>query len=215
MFSQQKAEQFIGQLYDRLYRGYQSDEFSKFYAPDARWYTHGVSFGYDEMYQHFVLSKQDGFLMNPVVHRVEPTAEGISVLVNHQRLLADGELDREVNTMANLTIKDDHITEVSFMWSLPVEQVMSYLRAYHLPVFPKLEIQELLTSSELRCFLYAIRGYSAKEVAEKLCRSPRTVESHFVQIKSKLGLAKITDCIEYAIQTGILKLLPILEATSL
>lgn len=55
----------------------------------------------------------------------------------------------------------------------------------------------------IRCFA---DGLIYKEIAEKLCISPRTVESHKVNILQKLNLNTIIDLVKYAIKNDIVKL---------
>ena len=57
-----------------------------------------------------------------------------------------------------------------------------------------------LSPRQLECFYFAIRGFSAKMIAEKVNVSPRTVEAHLQAIKSKLGFLRKSQLLEYGQQ---------------
>ena len=64
------------------------------------------------------------------------------------------------------------------------------------PTF-KIELKEILdairsklTLRQFQIFIYTIEGYSSKEIADKLCLSARTVDSHIKEILSKLKVKK-------------------------
>jgi DNA-binding NarL/FixJ family response regulator len=63
-----------------------------------------------------------------------------------------------------------------------------------------------LTERELEIIKLFSDGFSFKEIAEKLCISPRTVESHKNNILDKLGLKNSVELVKYAIKQGIIKL---------
>lgn len=44
-----------------------------------------------------------------------------------------------------------------------------------------------LTKREYECLIHYVRGYTTKEIAKKLCISPRTVETHLSNVKQKTG----------------------------
>ena len=52
-----------------------------------------------------------------------------------------------------------------------------------------------LTASETKVVELLIRGYSEKEIAEKLHISPHTVNNHMRNIRSRNGLSKNTEII--------------------
>lgn len=58
-----------------------------------------------------------------------------------------------------------------------------------LSVYPPAKINDIqkLTRREYQCLSYLVRGSTAKEIAEKLHVSKRTIESYIVSIKSKLN----------------------------
>jgi len=65
-----------------------------------------------------------------------------------------------------------------------------------------------LTDRELECLFYLVRGKTAKQTASLLFISKRTVESHMVNIKSKLNCATKSDLIEKAITDNLINLIP-------
>lgn len=50
--------------------------------------------------------------------------------------------------------------------------------------------EEILTDRELEVFTLLGKGFSSKEIADQLCLSPKTVDSHRDHIKKKLGIQK-------------------------
>lgn len=49
-------------------------------------------------------------------------------------------------------------------------------------------------------------GYLGKEIANKMCISPRTVDSHKTNIFNKLGIHNTIELVKYAIRNGIVSL---------
>jgi DNA-binding NarL/FixJ family response regulator len=56
----------------------------------------------------------------------------------------------------------------------------------------------LLTSREFELFQWIGRGLSTKDIAERLQVSPKTIESHRLNIKAKLGLSSASELIAFA-----------------
>lgn len=67
----------------------------------------------------------------------------------------------------------------------------------------KLDPFEMLTTREREVLLLTAHGFTGAQIAEKLCISPRTVESHRSRLMQKLGLHNRTELIHYAIRKGI------------
>lgn len=61
-----------------------------------------------------------------------------------------------------------------------------------------------LTNREQEILHLSAEGNSAKRIAERLCISRRTVESHRANVLRKLGLKNQSELIRYAIRAGIL-----------
>ncbi len=66
--------------------------------------------------------------------------------------------------------------------------------------------ENTLSEREIETLKLLSDGLSSKEIASKLCISPRTVESHKANILSKLNLKTSADLIKYAIKNGIVEL---------
>ena len=62
---------------------------------------------------------------------------------------------------------------------------------------------ETLTSREQEVMVLLAEGCSAKEAAEKLFISPKTVENHRTNIMSKLGLHSTLELVRYAARLGL------------
>lgn len=65
-----------------------------------------------------------------------------------------------------------------------------------------------LSTRELECLFFLLRGKTAKTIARILSLSPRTVEHYIDQIKSKLGCTSKESVIERTIDMGYLAVLP-------
>ncbi|MFC7679299.1 response regulator [Paenibacillus sp. GCM10028914] len=63
---------------------------------------------------------------------------------------------------------------------------------------------ESLSEREKEVLSWTAKGYSNKEIAEKLIISVKTVETHKSNLMEKLGLKSRPDLIKYAMQKGLL-----------
>lgn len=64
---------------------------------------------------------------------------------------------------------------------------------------------DLLTRREREVLEHLVHGFTNLEIAEKLCISDRTVETHRANINGKLGLKSRADLVRFAIDHGLLK----------
>lgn len=64
---------------------------------------------------------------------------------------------------------------------------------------------EALTPRETEVLRLVARGYTNRQVAESLCISVRTVESHRASIMGKLGLQSRVELVRYATHHGLLR----------
>lgn len=67
----------------------------------------------------------------------------------------------------------------------------------------KLDPYDMLTTREREVLHLAAQGLTGAQTAEKLCISPRTVESHRSRLMQKLGLRNRAELIHYAIRQGL------------
>jgi two-component system response regulator NreC len=65
---------------------------------------------------------------------------------------------------------------------------------------------DLMTPRELEVMTLLAYGHTNAEIAEKLCISERTVESHRTNIMTKLELKSRAELVRFAIDNGMLKL---------
>jgi DNA-binding NarL/FixJ family response regulator len=65
---------------------------------------------------------------------------------------------------------------------------------------------DLMTPRELEVMTLLAYGHTNAEIAEKLCISERTVESHRTNIMAKLELKSRAELVRFAIDNGMLKL---------
>jgi DNA-binding NarL/FixJ family response regulator len=67
------------------------------------------------------------------------------------------------------------------------------------------EITGDLTKQEKQIVELCYEGLQAKEIADRLCISPRTVHAHKTNIFQKLGLGNTAEVIKYALKNGIIR----------
>lgn len=65
-----------------------------------------------------------------------------------------------------------------------------------------------LTETESICFFYVLRGYTAKDIANIVSRSDRTIENHLNNIKQKLGFYNKSQLMMFGIENGFLNIIP-------
>jgi two-component system, NarL family, response regulator NreC len=71
---------------------------------------------------------------------------------------------------------------------------------------PKVGRLDLMTPREMEVMTLLAYGHTNAEIAEKLCISERTVESHRTNIMTKLELKSRAELVRFAIDNGMLKL---------
>jgi DNA-binding NarL/FixJ family response regulator len=69
-----------------------------------------------------------------------------------------------------------------------------------------LSIYSTLTPREIEVLQLVAEGKSVKTIAQDLCISVRTVETHRHRIMDKLNIGSIADLVKYAIREGIIQL---------
>lgn len=63
--------------------------------------------------------------------------------------------------------------------------------------------EEMLTKREKECLYYTVKGYTAKDTANALGISRRTVEAHLKNLKSKLSVKKKSQLIRFALENQV------------
>ena len=66
------------------------------------------------------------------------------------------------------------------------------------------DLNEILTAREIEILRFCAQGFSAKEIAERLQLSVRTVEGHKNHIYGKMGFESIGELVKYAFTHGII-----------
>lgn len=66
------------------------------------------------------------------------------------------------------------------------------------------QFQDVLTSRQLEILQAIAEGTRTRDIAEKLCISPKTVETHRSQIMQKLNIDNVPGLVRYAIRHGII-----------
>ena len=65
---------------------------------------------------------------------------------------------------------------------------------------------QAVTEREGQILRLIVDGLTNRQIAEKLCISPKTVENHRTNIMAKLGLHDVIDMVKYAISSGLIDL---------
>ncbi len=65
-----------------------------------------------------------------------------------------------------------------------------------------------ITEKESEIYFYMLRGFSSKQIAQQIKRSPKTVESHIEKLKEKLNCKTRSDLINIAYENNILNIMP-------
>lgn len=63
---------------------------------------------------------------------------------------------------------------------------------------PKKHVRDIVSSREKEVIVMVAQGYSNNEIGEKMCLSPRTIESHRRNIMQKLDVKNTAEMISYA-----------------
>jgi len=103
--------------------------------------------------------------------------QGLESVVQGEYFLDSSVSHQVVENLLKFPIRDARITDVDYASLTPREQ----------------EVMRLLAE-----------GFSAKEIAEKLYISPKTVENHRSNIMNKLGLHSTMELIRYAAKIGLI-----------
>ncbi|MEI7026982.1 response regulator transcription factor [Paenibacillus sp. y28] len=67
------------------------------------------------------------------------------------------------------------------------------------------DLYETLSEREKETLAWTAKGYSNKEIAEQLCISVKTVETHKSNVMEKLNLKSRPELIKYALKKGLLQ----------
>lgn len=107
----------------------------------------------------------------------------------------DSGTDNLVNAIRTLNNGEDHFPPR--VWQL----LKKYLRSKKTSV--SYEDKRILSNRELTILKLFCKGYTYKEIGEKLNISPRTVESHKKNIQTKLSVRSTAEMIEFAYQNNL------------
>lgn len=66
-----------------------------------------------------------------------------------------------------------------------------------------LELPELLELEEKKLISLLCQGYNVPEIAQILCKSPRTIEDHKQNILKKIKGEKLSHIIAYGVRNGL------------
>ena len=69
-----------------------------------------------------------------------------------------------------------------------------------------LQAESVLTFRERQVLQMVAEGMTSRQIADKLCVSPKTVETHRTRVMKKLNLASLADLVKYAVREGLTSL---------
>jgi DNA-binding NarL/FixJ family response regulator len=68
-----------------------------------------------------------------------------------------------------------------------------------------LKVSSMFTKHELQIIEYCHEGLTAKEIADRLCLTAKTINWHKANIFSKLGINSTREMVQFALKSGIIK----------
>ena len=117
-----------------------------------------------------------------------------------------------VESMMNYVFDGEQVEQVFYMWDIDLQTVTKKLESMPATATEALQkIKNQLTPREMQCFLYVVQGRTAKQIANELELSKRTVEEYLCHMKQKLGLAYLGDALTYAFKQGLMHIAPQLQ----
>lgn len=69
-----------------------------------------------------------------------------------------------------------------------------------------LQAESVLTSRERQVLQMVAEGQTSRQIANSLCVSPKTVETHRTRLMKKLNLTSLADLVKYAVREGLTSL---------
>jgi two-component system response regulator NreC len=63
---------------------------------------------------------------------------------------------------------------------------------------------DLLSKREKEVFQWLVRGYTNQQIADRLCLSPKTIETHRAHLLDKLGASSRAELVQFALDHGLL-----------
>jgi DNA-binding NarL/FixJ family response regulator len=120
------------------------------------------------------------------------------------QLIAEGQNPREVACALDINHKTVEVHRRKIMQKLKLSNVADLIRHLNKSGVPN--EQSALSSREREILKLITEGENTKEVAFYLAISPKTVESHRLNIMQKLKLSNVAELTRYAIREGIISL---------
>lgn len=128
----------------------------------------------------------------------------------------DGVLRATLSTKKPLLNKNHEIIGTAFsrveLKSSILSKLIDKLSNLKLPQYysiGKRYVNYALNKREAESLFYIMRGYTAKEIAQLLCISSKTVEYHIEQLKNKFGCSKRSELVEKSIDLRFIYNIPI------
>jgi DNA-binding NarL/FixJ family response regulator len=165
----------------------------------------------DVLLLDITMPKRSGLDLIEQVHRLSPATKIIIISVHRSHLYLTKALQSGVkgyllkdNATEDLLPALRRVTAGSTYLSAGVADYLTE-RLAHEGKGQAVPQEATLTEREIDVVRLVVEGKTAKEMAELLFISPRTVENHKQAILKKLGLRKTSDLIKYAITRHIVE----------
>jgi DNA-binding CsgD family transcriptional regulator len=203
--TQVEAVDFVHEFYFSIWAALNPKKLEQYYSKDVIAHSGNNTFGYSEIVKHINNLKKSFTHVVPNFHNIMALENQIVVWVTQNAIAKKGE-NIVLESMIIYEVVNNKIIKIGFMWSKPFEQV--FRGFYNGAVLEETSegIQHILSRRELECFFYLIHGKTAKQIAQMLKISNRTVEDYLARIRHKLNLETSQDVINYAIKKGFVQI---------
>ena len=202
--TQTEAINFIHEFYFAVWGQLNPEKLEHYYSKTVTAFSGNTSFGYDEILKHLTNLKKIYTHIVPNFHNIIVLDNRIMVWVT-QNAMAIKDENLSLESMITYEVDNGKIINLWFMWDKPIEKVFHGFDDTPTLTESSDSIQNILSRRELECFFYTIHGKTAKQIAQILEISNRTVEDYLRRIRDKLHLETSQDMMNYAVNRGFIR----------
>lgn len=206
LMSKKEAEKFVNDLMDTLFVKGKIDYIENFYTKDFFFYYRDESFNLQDIYKrvsaikanttnfHFII--EDLFVIyDLIIFRVKQTwktvgNKGVNETVVfgvyriHNKKVAEAWFSMDLNTKSYADINRNFIENMR-LFEINCRDKQFFLK--RLAIIAEFNKNFKFSKTEQECLYYYFHGFSAKETAQKIGLSFRTIQTYISQIKDRLG----------------------------
>ncbi len=207
MFTQDEAEIFVKDLLENVFPKAQVERLEEFYSRDLLGHFNGSDFVFDDILDRINALSQSAKNIKFLVKNVVVFENFIAVTCQQNWMNKSDDHFHDSMVFAIYRIKDKKIVE---LWGLLEKETPSYqevnkdyakaMQAFNVTakykelflqrlaiILSSMEDKVILSPAEQECLYYYIYGATAKETANYLNLSPRTVETYLAIVKNKFN----------------------------